>query len=107
MKRRVMNLNSIKRICMISAVLLAAVLMVFVCTAKKNKAYGNTEAEKTCISIRIQEGDTLWDIASEYYTPECGSMKDYIKEIKQTNSLKSDSIHAGNYLLIPYYVINQ
>ena len=107
MNRRGMNPELIRRSCMILAVLFVAVLMVFVFTAKKNKAYGNTDAEKTCISIRIQEGDTLWEIASVYYTPECGSMKEYIKEIKQTNSLKSDSIHAGNYLLIPYYIVNQ
>ena len=51
-----------------------------------------------------KEGDSLWSIAKTYYVPECGSFTDYLKEIKKTNSLKSDSIHAGRYLLIPIYV---
>lgn len=54
-------------------------------------------------SVRIGKGDSLWSIASEYYTEECGGMKRYINEIKRTNHLSSDTIHEGNYLLVPYY----
>lgn len=56
-------------------------------------------------SICINAGESLWSIASEYYTDGEGSMNDYIEEIKKTNHLKSDRIHAGNYLVIPYYDI--
>lgn len=80
-----------------------AVSIVFF-AARSHKAYGNGYQDKTCKSIQIKEGDTLWSIAKTYYVPECGSFTDYLKEIKNTNSLKSDSIHAGRYLLIPIYV---
>ncbi len=56
-----------------------------------------------CTSVKIGEGDTLWDIAEEYYTEDYRDINSYIEEIKQTNSLRSDVIHEGNYLVIPHY----
>jgi cell division protein YceG involved in septum cleavage len=58
---------------------------------------------KHITSIQIEKGDTLWSIASQYITDDYNDMNDYIKEIKQTNGLTSDTIHEGKYLVIPYY----
>jgi hypothetical protein len=30
-------------------------------------------------------------------------MKSYIREIKETNGLSSDTIHEGNYIVVPYF----
>lgn len=57
----------------------------------------------TYISVPITASDTLSTIADQYYCREFGSMKDYVKEIRQYNSLKSDSIYAGNHLIVPVY----
>lgn len=54
-------------------------------------------------SVSIQSGDTLWSIAKEYQTAECGDLTDYIEEICTLNHITDDSIHAGQYLTIPYY----
>lgn len=55
-------------------------------------------------SVEIMPGDTLWDIAREHAdTENYMNTNDYIKEIKRMNSLKSNTIHAGSYLIIPYY----
>ena len=70
----------------------------------RNKAYGNSNYLKQVTSIEIEEGDTLWSIAGSFYVPECGSMQDYIAEIKKTNHLTTDVIHSGCYLVVPYYV---
>lgn len=54
-------------------------------------------------SIGIEQGDTLWDIAKEYITPEYADLQEYIDEIKELNNLGDDEIHSGQYLMIPYF----
>lgn len=56
-----------------------------------------------CDSIRIDDKDTLWGIAEEYFTDEYEDIDNYIKVIMRANSLQSTTIHKGNYLIIPYY----
>lgn len=54
-------------------------------------------------SIKIERGDTLWGIAKEYITEEYDSIQAYIKEIKNSNGLVSDTIHEDRYIIVPYY----
>ncbi len=60
--------------------------------------------EKSVTSIKIEKGDSLWSIASRYYTEEYDDMNSYIKEIMYSNGLTSDIIHEGNYIIVPYYI---
>lgn len=55
-------------------------------------------------SVPVTPKDTLWSIASENYSKEYGSLKDYIQEIKRCNSLQSDNIKAGSSLIVPVYI---
>ncbi len=59
--------------------------------------------EKSVTSVKIEKGDSLWSIASQYFTEECGNMNSYIEEIMYSNGLTSDVIHEGNYIIVPYY----
>ena len=52
--------------------------------------------------MRVEAGDTLWNIAEEY-KPSADSTKSYIKEICKLNKIKSDDIHAGDYIVVAYY----
>lgn len=55
-------------------------------------------------SIQIQAGDTLWDIADTYCSPEYDTVSDYIEEVCSINRLSSsDEIHSGQYITVPYY----
>lgn len=54
-------------------------------------------------SIRIEAGDTLWTIASNYITDDYRNINDYILEVCSINHISKDEIHAGQYLVIPYY----
>lgn len=55
-------------------------------------------------SITISHGDSLWSISQKYMDDEhYASVKDYINEVKQLNSLKSDSISYGENIIVPYY----
>lgn len=53
--------------------------------------------------IEIKKGDSLWSIAKENMNPGFDDVFSYIHEVKRCNQLKSDTITAGNYLMIPYY----
>ena len=54
-------------------------------------------------SIRIESGDTLWNIADEYVEGFNISKADYIAEICEINGISENNIHAGDYIVVPYY----
>ena len=54
-------------------------------------------------SITIEQGDSLWSIAEEYCDDTYGDTREYVSELKQLNSLTSETIHAGQHLLVAYY----
>lgn len=63
-------------------------------------AHNNTNEEICYVSIEIQPGDTLWDIAEEYMPDEYGSVKEYVSELKKLNGLTSSDIQSEHYLLV-------
>ena len=88
-------------------VMLCIVIMVFATTvlAITQRASADTieTRKKTCTSIEVQPGDTLWSIAETYYTEECIDLRTYIDEIKKTNNMYDDKLVSGRYLIVPYY----
>lgn len=54
-------------------------------------------------SVRIQEGDSLWELANQYKDGSSMSTHEYVDQLRQMNSLKKDTIHAGQYLTVVYY----
>ncbi|HHT97226.1 MAG TPA: LysM peptidoglycan-binding domain-containing protein [Clostridiales bacterium] len=81
---------------------LLILLSVFVITNKAD-AQGNNKRIKLVKTIEIQEGDTLWNIASQYKSDEYSDIRVYINEIKKSNNIYSDEIYSGNYIIVPYY----
>ena len=57
-------------------------------------------------SIRIEYGDTLWKIADEYINGFHISKEKYIEEICKLNNISEDEIHAGDYIVVPYYSVD-
>jgi LysM repeat protein len=62
-----------------------------------SSAYGY-EGEKYD-TIKIQKGDTLWNVAGDYY--KSGDIRKYIYEIKKANNLSDSMIYEGQELKIP------
>ena len=58
---------------------------------------------KYYVSIRVESGDTLWTIADEYIDGFNIEKDDYIKEVCEINIISKDDIHAGDYIVVPYY----
>ena len=54
-------------------------------------------------SIYISQGDTLWSIAEANMGEHYSNTSEYINEVKRMNSLTSDHIVCGSYLVVPYF----
>ncbi len=62
------------------------------------------KAAKYYKSIVVSNSDTLWSIAEDYMDDShYDSIYEYIREVMQINSLKSDAIYADAHLIVPYY----
>lgn len=71
--------------------------------SKANEEYQHTY-HKYYKSVTVSHEDTLWSIAQEHMDIEhYRSIDEYIKEVKQMNHLKTDTITYGCHLIIPYY----
>ena len=92
-------------------ILLTTILLITVGTivfgscfslAQDSEASMNQEY-KYYTSIQIQEGDSLWSIAEEYMSEHYESTKAYVEELVVLNDLSSETIHAGQHLMVAYY----
>ncbi|MGC2872971.1 cell division suppressor protein YneA [Ihubacter sp. rT4E-8] len=52
--------------------------------------------------VKIQSGDTLWEIAAEY-GPEDADVRRIIHEICDINEISADSLEAGQTIIVPVY----
>lgn len=99
------NFRFTKKRAWLAGFLLLIVLIMFSALffCKTVTAQRNVNRIKTVTSIEVKKGDTLWSIASRYYSDEYHNMNTYIDEIRDSNGLSSDTIHTGNYIIVPYY----
>ena len=67
------------------------------------KAASTEETYKYYTCIRVEQGDTLWNIAGEYMGEAYRSRSDYIREVQHINHLSGEYIRCGQYITIPYY----
>lgn len=100
--KRTRIVNSIFFVKFIIIMLFVFVLFNIVRSVKAAPEKGS-EKNLMCTSVKINEGDTLWSLAKEYYTDDYRDLNAYIDEIMLSNNLTSDTIHEGRYLVIPYY----
>ncbi|MCR5098792.1 MAG: LysM peptidoglycan-binding domain-containing protein [Lachnospiraceae bacterium] len=90
-------LFAVMAVVLVCIVLSIAVLPAF--------AGASSTREKRYSDYEIRQGDSLWSIAAEYSCPEYSDSERFIREVMQINHLTDpDSIHAGSFLVIPYYV---
>ena len=93
-----------KRIVMLFCSVIAVVLIGSVLfRTTSTQAAPAQERYKYYTSIQIDAGDTLWQIAKEYITDDYSDMHAYINEVCSINHISENEIHAGQYIVIPYY----
>ena len=86
--------------CSIIAVIMICSIMFGTINAQ---AAPSKTANKYYTSIQLESGDTLWAIATEYITDDYTDMNEYIREVCSINHIAEDEIHAGQYIVVPYY----
>ncbi len=102
-RERNIALLRLKTALLAAVICLSVILIIFyIMSGNSSKTTVSADtANISYISVPITANDTLWSIAGRYYSDEFGTIKDYVKEIKRCNSLKSDNIYAGRYLVVP------
>jgi len=97
MKKRYRIVNKFRFTIFITVCLL---LIIFLCGALLG--FFNTEAASVqeFVSVRVQPGDTLWDLAKEYGPSNCDVRK-VIYDICELNGVDAGSLQIGTYLTIP------
>lgn len=80
---------------------LAILLGSSICAFASSNA--RKELHKYYTSIQIQNGDTLWDLSDSYAVDGLMNRSDFITEVTSLNHLSDGQIHAGDYIVVPYY----
>lgn len=84
------------------AVIVLAILLF--APSVQAEAESTVSYEKRIVSVRVTENDSLWKIAERFYCEEKESIPEFVRSIKETNHLESDTIYPDTYLVIQYYV---
>jgi len=92
MKKKYMLKNELKFITFLFSFALISSIIFLVSTVNGYK-------ENTYFEIRVNEGDTLWEIAN--LNRKSGDIRGFIYEIKSINNLKDSTIYTGMILKIP------
>lgn len=81
--------------------LVICALIIIYATAMISGAY-NAQGltEQTYTTVTVGEGDTLWEIATEYGSPET-DVRNTIGTICQINSITASDLRPGDILLVP------
>lgn len=86
--------------------LIIAILVVFSVSGLVTNARSTSDKQeyKYFMNYELEQGDSLWSVASEYYDEHYDSVEDYMEEICIINSVSYDTtLIAGSNLIIPYY----
>ncbi len=87
-----------------------ALILILIFTLSYHALVSNASTQmeeityKYFTSIQIEAGDTLWSLADRYAdSAHYDSQDQYIAEVMHINHMTSEELHAGNYLIVPYY----
>ncbi len=87
---------------MLAVGLIISFIVAFMLYSNRAVAENSKTVYKYYTSYEIQPGDTLWDIADQFMSPEMSDKEAFIDTIKSINHLGGDEITAGKYLVIEY-----
>lgn len=90
-----------RRLTLLMAAVFAAVCLFLGFALMKTVRAEQPASEKVYRSIRVEQGDTLWQIAERENITGTAEIRSFIREVEAVNGIDGDCIHAGNYICIP------
>lgn len=91
-------------ICIISILLVFAIVFILGTTRSEASQKSDQILYKHYTSIQVHYGDTLYSIAEKYVEPSKNTVSSFIKEVSYMNDINNpDLLVAGQYISIPYY----
>ncbi|MGX8714871.1 MAG: LysM peptidoglycan-binding domain-containing protein [Lachnospiraceae bacterium] len=102
--RRIRRARMKRRILFVMILLALAAMFIFgrASVHAINTADENRLSNITYQMITVEDGDTLWDIASEWSGHTDDDVRTYLDKIREMNGIKGDLIRDGQQLLIYY-----
>lgn len=61
----------------------------------------NSASNSDFVTIKVQPGDSLWQLSSDYSKDHSLTKKDFISWVEKENKLTSENIKIGQELVIP------
>lgn len=107
--RKVANSREAQQKCIVMnfCIIIAVILISIIFLRSTSAQAAPTEvSSKYFTSIQVEAGDTLWTIATEHITDEYSDIHEYMNEVCSINHISADEIHAGQYIVIPYYAVS-
>ena len=99
-RRRQVRQHRIALILSLFSIITASILLISFSTEANDMEH--QPSYKYYKSIEITKGDTLWSIANDNF--DSAHYKDInVSEVKKLNTLSSNDIIAGRYVIVPYY----
>ena len=87
----------------ITFLVICALFIIYI-TASFTGAYNADGATRqTYTSVKVEAGDTLWDIAREYGDPQ-EDVRDTVDAICMANDITASTLRAGDTILVPDYI---
>ncbi len=88
---------------MILCSMLLLVVMVSVMTTNASDDIADPRV-KYYTSVKVEEGDSLWELSERFMSDEYGDRFAYVREVQQLNHLSDgQTLHEGAFLVFPYY----
>ncbi|MGI5824006.1 MAG: cell division suppressor protein YneA [Bacillota bacterium] len=81
-------------------VLILIITLVF-CMSFGVNAFGETQGAEKYIDVKVQTGDSIWQLVQEYNPEYTGNMSKAVYEVKEINNLQSSCLLKGQVLRIP------
>lgn len=100
--RRIRRARMKRRILMIMILLALAAMFIFgrISAHAINTADESSLSDVSYVVITVEDGDTLWDIASEWSVHTDDDVRTYLDNLRDMNKISGDLIKEGQQLLV-------